>query len=175
MNSPIKLPPLPPVPPETIIHQGHVLHQRYGQDEDALRAWATAYAEQAVREALAALQSPKFIYDIESGAVMQTVVITDIDERAAFEDWVLSRYPDSPYMRWREDDGYVYVNEEWNAWKARASLTAEHRCEYCDGTGDVHSLDGEWRGICTCPIGRALASAPPKENNHAEGADIQHP
>lgn len=25
-------------------------------------------------------------------------------------------------------------------------------CEYCDGTGDVHSLDGEWRGECNmCP------------------------
>lgn len=23
------------------------------------------------------------------------------------------------------------------------------RCEYCDGTGDVHGLDGEWRGECT--------------------------
>lgn len=23
------------------------------------------------------------------------------------------------------------------------------RCEYCDGTGDVHSIDGEWRGECT--------------------------
>jgi len=23
------------------------------------------------------------------------------------------------------------------------------RCEYCDGTGDVHSIDGEWRGVCT--------------------------
>lgn len=22
------------------------------------------------------------------------------------------------------------------------------RCEYCDGTGDVHSFDGEWRGEC---------------------------
>lgn len=26
---------------------------------------------------------------------------------------------------------------------------AEKRCEYCDGTGDVHSIDGEWRGACT--------------------------
>ena len=25
------------------------------------------------------------------------------------------------------------------------------RCQYCDGTGDVHSADGEWRGPCTCP------------------------
>lgn len=23
------------------------------------------------------------------------------------------------------------------------------RCEYCDGTGDVHGIDGEWRGECT--------------------------
>lgn len=25
------------------------------------------------------------------------------------------------------------------------------RCSYCGGTGDVHSLDGEWRGLCACP------------------------
>lgn len=24
-------------------------------------------------------------------------------------------------------------------------------CEHCDGTGDVHSIDGEWRGRCHCP------------------------
>ena len=24
------------------------------------------------------------------------------------------------------------------------------RCTYCDGTGDVHSIDGEWRGKCPC-------------------------
>lgn len=28
----------------------------------------------------------------------------------------------------------------------------EARCQYCDGTGDVHGIDGEWRGSCTeCP------------------------
>ena len=34
------------------------------------------------------------------------------------------------------------------------------RCRYCDGTGDVHSLDGEWRGTCTectAPTGGAQA------------------
>lgn len=31
------------------------------------------------------------------------------------------------------------------------------RCSYCDGTGDVHGIDGEWRGICTeCDAGTAL-------------------
>lgn len=28
-------------------------------------------------------------------------------------------------------------------------------CQYCDGTGDVHSADGEWRGRCSCEIGRS--------------------
>lgn len=22
-------------------------------------------------------------------------------------------------------------------------------CRYCGGSGDVHAMDGEWRGICT--------------------------
>ncbi|GAB1839223.1 hypothetical protein MyNCGM121_60250 [Achromobacter xylosoxidans] len=67
-----------------------------------------AYAAQAVREALAALK---------------------IDERAAFEDWVRMRHPESPSMLWREDEGYVYVNSEWDAWQARASLIPENNHE----------------------------------------------
>lgn len=54
MNSPIKLPPLPELPPEIIVDEGYDGEIYMGQDEDALRAWATAYAEQAVRDALAA-------------------------------------------------------------------------------------------------------------------------
>jgi len=26
----------------------------------------------------------------------------------------------------------------------------EKRCQYCDGTGEVHDVDGEWRGSCNC-------------------------
>lgn len=34
----------------------------------------------------------------------------------------------------------------------------EARCTYCDGTGDVHGLDGEWRGVCTeCPAAATAA------------------
>lgn len=40
-----------------------------------------------------------------------------------------------------------------------ASTVEPKRCPYCDDTGDVHGLDGEWRGRCTCPIGRAAAAA----------------
>ena len=37
-----------------------------------------------------------------------------------------------------------------------APAPVEQRCTYCDGTGDVHSIDGEWRGTCHC----AAAPAP---------------
>lgn len=30
---------------------------------------------------------------------------------------------------------------------------AQPRCPHCDGTGDVHSIDGEWRGVCDCGAG----------------------
>ena len=33
-------------------------------------------------------------------------------------------------------------------------LPAPPRCEYCDDTGYVSSLDGEWRGTCSCPAGK---------------------
>lgn len=32
-------------------------------------------------------------------------------------------------------------------------VRAPARCLHCDGTGDVHSIDGEWRGRCTCSAG----------------------
>lgn len=109
MNSPIKLPPLPDLPEPDLVGVSHSPDGDeapiFEWDEEKLKAWATAYAEQAVRDALAALK---------------------IDERAAFEDWIRRRHLDSPSMRWREEDGYVYVNEEWNAWKARASLIPEN-------------------------------------------------
>ncbi|KQT52172.1 MULTISPECIES: hypothetical protein [unclassified Aureimonas] len=33
----------------------------------------------------------------------------------------------------------------------------EERCEYCDGTGDVHRADGEWLGECTACTAATLA------------------
>lgn len=70
MNSPIKLPPLPPIPREVVIDEDPDSGAVYGQDNDELRAWATAYAEQAVREALAeasSLCNRKFIAMAEGG------------------------------------------------------------------------------------------------------------
>jgi hypothetical protein len=39
---------------------------------------------------------------------------------------------------------------------ARSKIPAA-TCEYCDGTGDVHSADGEWRGRCDCEVGKAAS------------------
>jgi hypothetical protein len=39
-----------------------------------------------------------------------------------------------------------------------AEAGGEPRCEYCADAGDVHSIDGEWRGYCTCAAGVALAA-----------------
>ncbi|TRM53244.1 hypothetical protein YH64_009085 [Achromobacter sp. LC458] len=57
----------------------------------------------------------------------------------------------------------IYTGEQMRAYAeeaVRQALAAhERRCEYCDGTGDVHSIDGEWRGVCICSVGRALAAS----------------
>ena len=52
--------------------------------------------------------------------------------------------------------------QERAAWKAAHQAgnvgQAPERCEHCDDTGDVTSIDGEWRGYCTCDAGKALKS-----------------
>jgi hypothetical protein len=40
-----------------------------------------------------------------------------------------------------------YMRENFDAYAATLRQQAE-RCPYCDNTGDVHSIDGEWRGEC---------------------------
>jgi hypothetical protein len=41
---------------------------------------------------------------------------------------------------------------------AQPAPTVQERCEYCDGTGDVHDRTGEWRGVCNCEAGKRLAA-----------------
>lgn len=51
------------------------------------------------------------------------------------------------------------ADEAARARKWQEHSTEQRRCEYCDDTGDVHSIDGEWRGICVCPAGAAISKA----------------
>lgn len=39
-----------------------------------------------------------------------------------------------------------------------------NECEYCNGTGDVHSMDGEWRGRCCCKEDTHLCSTSYKDS-----------
>lgn len=48
-----------------------------------------------------------------------------------------------------DDSALEYADAVNDAITLRAKL-AEFTCPYCDGTGDVHSIDGEWRGECDC-------------------------
>lgn len=58
--------------------------------------------------------------------------------------------------------GFLDIAGGWQQFvPAIAPAAPDHvppgRCAYCDGTGDVHSIDGEWRGVCTeCDAGSAL-------------------
>ena len=45
---------------------------------------------------------------------------------------------------------YQRVSKNIRALKSTPAEGGEQCCEYCDGTGDVHSIDGEWRGSCAC-------------------------
>lgn len=59
------------------------------------------------------------------------------------------------YAEGRKDE-----SEEWmkaTGWGADRAPARRERCKYCDDTGDVQSLTGEWRGTCTCPAGAAMA------------------
>lgn len=61
---------------------------------------------------------------------------------------------------YQADHEFISQNKKSDATRAKflqlvedtcsAIAEAEKRCEYCDGTGNVHDQTGEWRGVCVC-------------------------
>jgi hypothetical protein len=47
---------------------------------------------------------------------------------------------------------------------------ARKACTNCDDTGDVTSIDGEWRGVCHCPAGDKFRTPPTAPQALTEGA-----
>jgi hypothetical protein len=41
------------------------------------------------------------------------------------------------------------MNEQFHNESVKSESEVTERCIYCDGTGEVHGVDGEWRGTCT--------------------------
>ena len=64
---------------------------------------------------------------------------------------------------------YSVQEHMWHS-TAQPQQAAAQPCQYCNDTGDVHGLDGEWRGRCTaCAWGAAQAE--PVAFDHGIGAD----
>lgn len=147
----IKLPPLPPIPHAVIIDEDPDGGAIYGQDEDELKAWATIYAEQAVNAALASIndalvaaQQPLFIHDPVSGAV--TPVGRPVGEWMPIETAPEGTMILCANMNAEEAREWAYV-----AWMSQGKVCCMFRC----------GMPTHWMPL----------PAPPKENNHAEGAD----
>lgn len=68
--------------------------------------------------------------------------------REEFEAWWGDDIPNNG--PWKKDSRIQFA---WAAWQA---ARAQPACPHCDGTGDVHSPDGEWRGVCNCEAGPAI-------------------
>jgi len=56
---------------------------------------------------------------------------------------------ESVICAWFDYDAQTQSNFVARMRKALDKAASFARCQYCDGTGDVHSIDGEWRGECT--------------------------
>lgn len=104
---------------------------------------------------------------------------TDGDEKVAVH--VTLPAPDTThYAQWAGDtikyhsDDQIY---EFASARVKAALASNKavvpRCQYCDGTGDVHSIDGEWRGECTeCDASNKAAAAQPSRAEVLEEAAL---
>lgn len=63
----------------------------------------------------------------------------------------------TPQCNW----GMLDTNTLRAALASKPPQGEQKRCGYCDDTGDVHSIDGEWRGRCTCPAGQSAPQPEP--------------
>lgn len=72
---------------------------------------------------------------------------------------------ESVICAWFDYDAQTQSNFVARMRKALDKAASFARCQYCDGTGDVHSIDGEWRGECTeCDAAKSKATAPAIES-----------
>ena len=56
------------------------------------------------------------------------------------------------------NDMAVWSSLAGSVQQAIAHLRDSELCPYCDGTGDVHRINGEWLGTCHCAAGAKIAS-----------------
>lgn len=69
--------------------------------------------------------------------------------RVDLYEFLESRLSESEMLGLVNITGQIWKVANTKKWQAPAD-TNTVRCETCDGTGDVHSIDGEYRGKCPC-------------------------
>jgi len=86
----------------------------------------------------------------------------ELERRAVPDGWKPVPVEPTPEMVSAAEEAHMPFGDMDIALRmAMLAAPAPERCEYCDGTGDVHGLDGEWKGSCVCPAGRAPVQAEP--------------
>jgi hypothetical protein len=161
----------------------------------AIECMPLHHAAKALREALAQPAAQPEMHDalcpaLTGGRCNCSESPANIDKAWAQFCGGIGRGPKAPYPGMIEafESHYnqSFTDKDWRsetsvwaaAWKA-AKLTAQpaaqpteqERCKYCDDTGDVHSVTGEWRGSCVCEAGKQAAQ--PTEPAARLGAAIK--
>jgi len=105
-------------------------------------------------------------------AVKKFIEATKLD-RIEFEDWPRDSQTAFETLRaaLAQHEADKPFQPDWTNYrqgvedgKAEAlAQQGEQRCTYCDGTGDVHGIDGEWRGSCPCAAAPAPQAQEPAE------------
>jgi hypothetical protein len=62
----------------------------------------------------------------------------------------MSTLPPSPFMNSAMPTAESAVPSDLPPVIGGTAAPFRSNCPYCDGTGDVHTIDGEWRGTCDC-------------------------
>lgn len=123
-----------------------------------LQAISTAFPHKDTQDALAALAE----LERERDELRETV--RRLNRRAqaleaGIAEKIASHPPGSMGRALANAAAEMYHSRAQKAETERDELRAKLdsiRCEHCDGTGDVHGLDGECRGHCTCVYGEVL-------------------
>lgn len=125
-------------------------------DERIAHLWAFAWSGDRVAFARA-IEREVLAAAAPTGAVAEQDVYTGSEIYAAW----LKVGADLAGLSW------IDFSRHLAATPSPAPAAAPTRCRNCDDTGDVHGRDGEWRGVCWCPAGKALKAPQPSAPEQA--------
>jgi len=79
---------------------------------------------------------------------------SELNRRIDMKPKKITQMKQAGEIRWYSQHPMEVLQKRIAVLEAQLASGHEPRCPYCDGTGDVHGIDGEWRGVCTCSAGK---------------------